>query len=92
MVNKDPVGPGGSEIMSSFTSLFITYLTGLVLLLTYLWVLKYIRDLVISYVNDPMLRNIILITIFIILSILWLSSWYVSIKKIRDLLISSRSF
>ncbi|MGC9009659.1 MAG: hypothetical protein ACP5I7_03490 [Sulfolobales archaeon] len=87
---EDPIYPRLGGVLSAFSSLLSIYLSGLALLVLYLFTLSIIRDLIMNSLEDPLYRNIALLLVGGLLTILWLATWYLTILYIRKLLSRSR--
>ncbi|MGC9148582.1 MAG: hypothetical protein ACP5GI_03995 [Sulfolobales archaeon] len=89
-IDEDPIYPRLKGVLSAFSSLLTIYLSGLALLVLYLFTLSIIRDLVMNSLQDPIYRNIALLIIGGLLTILWLVTWYLAILSIRRFLSKPR--
>ncbi|MEM1632653.1 MAG: hypothetical protein QXU60_00575 [Sulfolobales archaeon] len=87
-ISLDLILPRLETIKSSLTGLLLVYAIGLSLMLGYLLVLKIFRDIILE-IEDPFIRNIMLIGAGGILTITWLYTWFTSVKKIRSMLARS---
>ncbi len=75
------------SVISSLRNLLGIYCLGLILFILYLYILSVLVRFLSYVIIDPLLFNVVSLLMYGFLTLVWLYVWWVSMLKIRNMLI-----